>query len=69
MIETAETREEFERRREKAKLALRAALKGELPLEGVVPVTPVITADSELCDRCKEIQRLRTKRSREKNPQ
>lgn len=50
MIETKESRLEFEKRREKAKAALRSALRGELPFEQILPV-PVLAeptkADTE----------------------
>lgn len=37
MIETKESREEFEKRRERAQAAMRSALKGELPLDSNIP--------------------------------
>lgn len=95
MIETEETRAEFEQRRERARSAMKCAIRGELafssenkePLEETTRGTDdskrvitddvvitnteayetgVITVNDKLCPRCKEIQRLRTQRSRKK---
>ena len=78
MIETEETREEFEKRREKARAAMKSAIRGELPFSedtGRSNVTePAKATVNEgcnviLCAVCEERRRKsreRVKRYREK---